>query len=217
VIVTPTIFWKCEEQLFPVRLHARYSTKKCQNIFFHFVILSCTFARLFVLCNVQLVLSSKFFFVMPKIIFHCLPPAISYILLNPSMAPTNNKKRASSLPPRISDSKRAATGKGGKTTAKTTTSGKPLSTLGFSSSKRQQFSIGTKLCLDDSIYKNTPTPDEVKNHVFVYEITEVSENGKSFIVEYKNQVMLQGGEKFRTYKDSEDPQVSISFWVAHLI
>jgi hypothetical protein len=127
-----------------------------------------------------------------------------------NMAPTN-KKRAASFPPR-SDSKRPATGgkagtaKGAKTPTKKP-GPKPLSALGFSATKRQQFNVGTKLLLGTGIY-DTPVPAQVKGHMFVYEIVEFLDNGKGVRVQYKDQVIKEGGDTFRVYKDSDDAQVS---------
>jgi hypothetical protein len=47
--------------------------------------------------------------------------------------------------------------------------------------------------------------------LFLYEIVEWSENGKMAKIEYNNQVITAGRDCFRTYKDSEEVQVSFSF------
>ena len=123
--------------------------------------------------------------------------------------PTSNKKRPSSV---------AFAGKGGAkkpaanaaTTAKAATnkrsSTKSQSTLSFATTKRPLYQLGTKILLDDRIYE-TEVPLEVKGHLFVYEVVAFSENGKTVKVEYKNQVIRAGGDKFRVYKDSDDSSV----------
>jgi hypothetical protein len=83
---------------------------------------------------------------------------------------------------------------------------KSLSTLGFSSSKRPKYQVGTKILLDDTIY-TSKVPDDVKGHLFVYEITDVSDDGKSVTVTYKNQVIRPYGDQFRVYEDSDSAQV----------
>jgi hypothetical protein len=87
---------------------------------------------------------------------------------------------------------------------------KPLSLLGFLTTKRQQFNVGTTLLLGTSIY-DTPVPEEVKGHMFVYKIVEFVENGEHVCIEYKNQVIKDGDNMFRVYKDSEEAQVSFVF------
>jgi hypothetical protein len=82
--------------------------------------------------------------------------------------------------------------------------------LGFSTTKHQQFNVGTKLLLGTSIY-DTPVAEEVKGHMFVYEIVEFLENGKQVCLKYKNQVIKDGGNTFRVYKESEEAQVSFVF------
>lgn len=81
-----------------------------------------------------------------------------------------------------------------------------LSSLGFSATKRPKYQNGTKILLDDTIY-NGKAPEEVRGYLFVYEIVDVSADDKMVTVEYKNQVIRQGGDRFRVYTDSEDPQV----------
>ena len=123
--------------------------------------------------------------------------------------PTSNKKRPSSV---------AFAGKGGAkkpaakaaTTAKAATNKrsntKSQSTLSFATTKHPLYQLGTKILLDDCIYE-TEVPLEVKGHLFVYEVVAFSENGKTVKVEYKNQVIHSGGDKFRVYKDSDDSTV----------
>jgi hypothetical protein len=133
------------------------------------------------------------------------------------MPSSSNTKRAAPSSQQTSsstNSKRAATtanvkgcgkskGTGGKK------SGSTLSTLGFSLSKRPTIHVGTKLLLDESIYRKTKVPVAVKNHYFVYEVLQVHSNGKDITVLYKNQVIKKGGDAFRVYKDSDDAQVSL--------
>jgi hypothetical protein len=97
-----------------------------------------------------------------------------------------------------------------KTPSKGTGHNTVLSALGFSSSKRPKFPIGTKILLDETIY-NTNVPPDVQGHLFVYEITEVGDDGKSVTVLYKKQVIRKGGHLFRVYDDDDDPQVSCIF------
>jgi hypothetical protein len=135
---------------------------------------------------------------------------VSLLIASPTMAPTNRKRASSSVPPR-SDPKRrmtATVGKGGgnKTPSKKQTATQTLSTLGFSSSKRQKYQIGAKMLLGDNIYDGV-VPLEVQNHMFVYEITQIDDSAKTVTVEYKNQVIRKGGDKFRVYKDSDEKQV----------
>jgi hypothetical protein len=134
------------------------------------------------------------------------------------MAPPSNKKRAAAVPTHP-DSKRQATvnKKGAKKSPSTTkkpTANTKLSSLGFSSSKRPQYKLGTKLLLDTSIYNDEDAiPEKVVDHLFVYEIVEISENGNTVKILYKNQVIADGGNKFRQYKDSEEAQVSFSSFI----
>jgi hypothetical protein len=124
--------------------------------------------------------------------------------------PPSNKKRAAAVPP-CPDSKRQAVAnknKGAKKTPTKKTAGKQQTSLGFASSKRPEYKLGTKILLDTSIYTDA-IPEKVVDHLFVYEIVElVSEDGKTIKLEYKNQVIHNGGNKFRQYKDSEESQVS---------
>jgi hypothetical protein len=130
-----------------------------------------------------------------------------------AMAP--NKKRAASSSSSPAKSKRAATATATSTAKKSV--GKkpvtqPLSSLGFSSSKRAAIQIGTKVLLDDRIYVGGKCPAEVKNHWFVYEVVELNENGRSWKVLFKEQVVREGGDKYRVYKEGEKPQVR-TFWI----
>lgn len=104
----------------------------------------------------------------------------------------------------------ASKSSGLKTPSKGTGHNTVLSALGFSSSKRPKFPIGTKILLDETIY-NTKVPPDVQGHLFVYEITEVGDDGKSVTVLYKKQVIRKGGHLFRVYDDDDDPQVSCIF------
>jgi RNase P/RNase MRP subunit p29 len=132
-----------------------------------------------------------------------------------NMGPTN-KKRASSLLP-CSDSKQAATGKakGTKTPTKKPVP-KPLSALGFSATKRQQFSVDTKLLLGTDMY-DTPVPAQVKDYMFVYKIVEFLDDGKHVHIQYKGQVVKEGGNTFCVYKDSKEAQVSFGTVVSFVV
>ena len=82
------------------------------------------------------------------------------------MGPTGSasRKRGSSAPPAGSGKRQAVE----KSTEKNKNSRTvPLSTMGFSASKRPQFNIGTKILLDDTIYEDGP-PETVMGHLFVY-------------------------------------------------
>lgn len=128
------------------------------------------------------------------------------------MAPTNDRKRAASLPS-PSKSKRLATGSATSSAKKTSVTtkkqaaAKPLLSLGFSSSKRPAVQIGVKLLLDDSIYHGN-CPPEVKKHLFVYEVVQLHENGKTAQVKYLDQVVKEGGNRFTVYKEGDDVQAS---------
>jgi hypothetical protein len=129
-----------------------------------------------------------------------------------SVPPHGNPKRAAVLKRSPASSQSTATHptitkhSGPKTTPSKVSGIKSLSTLGFSSSKRPKFQVGTKILLDDTIY-NSKVPDEVKGHLFVYEITDVCYDGKSVTVTYKNQVIRPDGDQFRVYEDSDSSQV----------
>jgi hypothetical protein len=131
------------------------------------------------------------------------------------MAPTNDRKRAASLPS-PSKSKRLATGSATSSAKKTSVTTKkqaatkPLSSLGFSSSKRPAVQVGVKLLLDDSIYHGN-CPPEVKKHLFVYEVVQLHENGKTAQVKYVDQVVKEGGNRFTVYKEGDDVQASLGF------
>jgi hypothetical protein len=72
---------------------------------------------------------------------------------------------------------------------------KPLSLLGFSSSERTTIQIGAKLLLNESIYLGK-FPPSVKEHMFVYEIVQVHDTGKLWKVQYTDQVVRVGGDKY---------------------
>ena len=118
---------------------------------------------------------------------------------------SSSKKRPASNSPR--SPKRAAT-------AQAVTSGKAkssvsqkLSGLGFSATKRPQYQIGTKILLDDSIY-NEAVPAAVKGKLFVYEISAIDPNGKTVTIQFKDQVIAKGGDRFQAYKEGDETQVS---------
>jgi hypothetical protein len=146
-------------------------------------------------------------FLLSSLSLHAAP---SSCLLN--MAPTN-KKRASSVPSRSESNKRAAVASSrvSKKPPPKKPPAKKLSSLGFSSTKRQTYQPGTKILLTDGIYDDD-VPEKVRGHLFLYEIVEWSENGKMAKIEYKNQVIRSGGDRFRTYKDSDDVQVRFFVW-----
>jgi hypothetical protein len=86
--------------------------------------------------------------------------------------------------------------------------------LGFSSLKRPAVPIGTKVLLNDSIYPHGQSPPEVKEHMFVYEVfvyeaVQWNQNSTIAKVQYINQVICQGGNKYRLYKEGDDVQESI--------
>jgi hypothetical protein len=127
------------------------------------------------------------------------------------MGPPNNRKCVSLLPS-PSKSKQSATATATSAAKKSVPSSKkaatkPLSSLGFSSSKHPAVQIGTKVLLDDSIYHGK-CPHEVQEHLFVYEVVGVHENGKFVKVQYNNQVVCNGGDKYRVYKEGDEVQVS---------
>lgn len=127
--------------------------------------------------------------------------------------PPPSRKRAASLPPRSNASssspkKRAAKGKVGAKEKNLVT--QPLQSHGFSTQKRQQYSRGTKILLDDTIYDDGP-PEEVAGYLFVYEISEICQDGKHAIVEYKNQIIRPRGNKFRVHTEGNDTQVIVRF------
>jgi hypothetical protein len=115
--------------------------------------------------------------------------------------PPTGRKRPPSSPPRAA--KRSS-----KEAKKKSTIQKPLSTFGVSLTKRPQFSKGTKLLLDDSIYDDE-VPSEVEGHLFVYEISEVCQDGKSVMIVFKNQVIKEGGNRFRVFQEGDEEQVRL--------
>ena len=122
------------------------------------------------------------------------------------MAPSRkrpNPPRSSSEVPKIHKKGKNATEKEAQKASVT----KELTKNGFSKTKRPSYSIGLKLLLTDSIYE-TKVPNEVKGHLFLYEISEIHENGKTVELRYLEQVIARDGDKFRVYKDTEDAQVS---------
>jgi hypothetical protein len=91
---------------------------------------------------------------------------LPWVSLSPNhMAPTN-KKHAASVPI-CSDAKQPANKKGAKkTSSNAKTSWPPCtkqSSLGFLSSKRPPYQVGTKLLLDTGIYDDD-VPEKVINH-----------------------------------------------------
>jgi hypothetical protein len=131
------------------------------------------------------------------------------LLASVKMAPPPVRKRAASNPTRSRDRSDRSDPKRAKTPNKATVT-KPLSSLGFSVAKRSKYCVGTKILLDDSIYDDA-VPQNVKDHLFVYEITSIDDNGKEVTIQYKNQVIKDGGNRFRTYTEGDDPQVSVDF------
>jgi hypothetical protein len=130
-----------------------------------------------------------------------LSDTLLWVTLSPNhMAPTNKKHVASV--PLCSDAKRPANKKGAKkTSSNAKTSWPPCtkqSSRGFLSSKRPQYQVGTKLLLDTGIYDDD-VPEKAINHMFVYKIVELYPNGMTVKIEYKNQVILEGGNKFCQY------------------
>jgi hypothetical protein len=83
---------------------------------------------------------------------------------------------------------------------------KPLLSLGFSSTKRPAVQIGVKLLLDDIIYVGI-CPSEVKKHMFVYEVVSLNEGGRTAKVKYLEQVVKEGGNRYRVYKEGDKVQV----------
>jgi hypothetical protein len=129
------------------------------------------------------------------------------------MAPANNRKRGVSLPS-PSKTKWVATATATSSAKKTLPPSKKavtksLSSLGFSSSKRPAVPIGTKVLLNDSIYLRGQCPPGVKEHMFVYEVVQWNQNSTIAKVQYINQVICQGGDKYRVYKEGDDVQARI--------
>jgi hypothetical protein len=116
------------------------------------------------------------------------------------MAPANNRKPgAPLLSP--SKSKRVATATATSSAKKSLPPSKKgatksLLSLGFSSLKRPAVPKGTKVLLDDSIYPGWQCPPEVKEHMFVYEVVQWNQNSTIAKVQYINQVIRQGGDKY---------------------
>ena len=90
----------------------------------------------------------------------------------------------------------------GKTIKRVT---KPLSNCGFSCKKRHKYDVGTKILLDDSIYKGK-VPADVRGHLFVYEIKDLKDGGKFVTIEYKNLVIKDGADDFHQYLESKEAQ-----------
>ena len=142
------------------------------------------------------------------------------------MAPPTNRKRTASSSRLGGEAKRSTAAKRPPSSAKqaaskssgpkksSKTSGRAQATLGFSSTKRPKYQVGTKMLLDDSIY-NGKVPDEVKDHLFVYEITDVGDDGNAVTVMFKNQVITPGGNRFRVYQEGDEQQVSS--WMCSLL
>jgi hypothetical protein len=124
---------------------------------------------------------------------------------------SSSKKRAASNPPR--SPKRAATAQAVKSGKAKSSVSQKLSGLGFSSMKRLQYQIGTKILLDDSIY-DAAVPAAVKGKLFVYEISTIDPNGKTVTIQFKDQVIAKGGDRFQAYKEGDETQVSFPFVVA---
>lgn len=124
---------------------------------------------------------------------------------------SSNKKRPISVPPQATNAKKATTSKavkGRKNPTDKVSVTKSLATHGFSVSRRDRFQPGHKLLLDDTIYDDK-VPPEVKGKLFLYQITSIDPNLKSATIQYKNQVTNVGGDRFTTYEEGEDPQVSL--------
>jgi hypothetical protein len=129
------------------------------------------------------------------------------------MPPPDSWKRAASLPSPSKSRKGLATATATSSAKKSVASRNPktplkakrLSSLGFSSTKRPAVQIGVKLLLDDSTYLGI-CPSEVTNHMFVYEVVKLFENGKAK-VKYLEQVVKEGGNRFLVYKEGEKAQV----------
>ena len=123
------------------------------------------------------------------------------------MAPSGSRKRAATnaSPTRKKRTTNMDKENGGKEVINRVT--KSLATHGFSCTKRQKYDIGTKILLDNSIYNKGKVPSIVKDHLFVYEISQVHACGKSVRIEYKNLVITEDGDEFQTYKETEKTQV----------
>ena len=127
-----------------------------------------------------------------------------------TMAPIVPRKRRSELGtspakkrPALSSTAKASSMQG-KTIKRVT---KPLSNCGFSCKKRHKYDVGTKILLDDSIYKGK-VPANVRGHLFVYEIKDLKDGGKFVTIEYKNLVIKDGADDFHQYLESKEAQYS---------
>jgi hypothetical protein len=129
------------------------------------------------------------------------------------MAPANNRKRGASLPS-PSKSKRVATATATFSTKKCVpllkkAATKSLLSLGFSKLKGPAIPIGTKVLLNHSIYPRGQCPPGVKEHMFVYKVVQWNQNSMIAKVQYINQVICQGGDKYQVYKEGNDVQVYV--------
>jgi hypothetical protein len=139
---------------------------------------------------------STFLFLLLLLSHRCLNRCVDISCL----APANNRKQGASLSS-PSKSKRVATATATSSAKKSLPQSKKaatksLSSLGFFSSKQPAVPIGTTVLLNDSIYPRGQCPPGVKEHMFVYEVVQWNQNSTIAKVQYINQVICQGGNKY---------------------
>jgi hypothetical protein len=79
------------------------------------------------------------------------------------------------------------------------------SSLGFLSSKRPQYQVGTKLLLDTGIYDDD-VPEKVIDHMFVYKIVKLYPNDMTVKIEYKIKSSLKEGTSFANTRIPKKPR-----------
>jgi hypothetical protein len=135
----------------------------------------------------------------------------TFFWIVPKMSPSTTKRKITTITPHP-PAKRStpAFRSNSKPAASKNVAAKPLSTLGFLSTKQPKYQIGTKILLDDSIGAKGKAPTEVARKLFVYEIADVSNDGNVVTVKYKKQVICRGGDHFTLYNDGNDQEVRLS-------
>jgi hypothetical protein len=122
-----------------------------------------------------------------------------------SSSKSKSSKRSSS----ISSNSSKNTNKNSRKKDAPTSTSRSLSSLGFSSEKKAKFQKGMKILLDDSIYdRRSDIPEAAKGKYFVYELTKL-DGATLCTIEYKDQLIEEGGDRFQVFKEGEETQVCV--------
>jgi hypothetical protein len=125
----------------------------------------------------------------------------------PSSSSSSSKSKSNKRSSRSSSSKN--TNKNSRKKDAPPSTSRSLSSLGFSSEKKAKFQKGMKILLDDSIYdRASDIPEAAKGKYFVYELTKL-DDATYCTIEYKDQLIEEGGDRFQVFKEGEETQVCV--------